>query len=139
MQVRSLPDVKVLTDFGAYGVGLPPNHQLEVQVEVTPRSYGIICTLLMLDFGKCRRDLVVCMYYLCGQYTVWGSRYPLRWGLNPGVGGVVSRGCGQQGVCSASLFRTQDDPLGQQLVNIAPMAMQFVLSVGIAHVYKPPT
>lgn len=52
MQVRSLPDVKVLTDFGAYGVNLPPGDELEVQVEVTPRSYGIICTLLVLDFGE---------------------------------------------------------------------------------------
>ena len=25
---------------------------MEVEVEVTPRSFGIICTLLMLDFGE---------------------------------------------------------------------------------------
>lgn len=52
MQVRTLPDVQVLSDFGAYGVSLPPGHRLEVQVQVTPCSYGIICTLLVLDFGE---------------------------------------------------------------------------------------
>jgi hypothetical protein len=51
MQVRSLPDVRVLTAFGTYGVSLAPGQRVEVQVEVTPRSYGIICTMLMLDFG----------------------------------------------------------------------------------------
>jgi hypothetical protein len=52
MQVRTLPDVRVLSEFGAHGVSLPPGHLLEVQVEATPRSYGFICTLIMLDFGE---------------------------------------------------------------------------------------
>lgn len=51
-QVRNLPDVRVLSDFGPSGVSLPPGHSAEVLVEVTPRNYGIICTLLMLDFGE---------------------------------------------------------------------------------------
>lgn len=50
--MRTLPDVKVLTDFGAYGVLISPGSRYEVEVEVTPSSCGIICTLLMLDFGK---------------------------------------------------------------------------------------
>ncbi len=52
MQVRNLPDVMVLNEFGDHGVSIAPGQQLAVQVLVTPRSYGIICTLLMLDFGK---------------------------------------------------------------------------------------
>lgn len=50
-QVRNVPDVQVLTDV-QHGVSLPPGSRLELQVEVKPRSYGIICTLLMLDFGE---------------------------------------------------------------------------------------
>jgi hypothetical protein len=66
LQVRSLPDVRVLTDFGAFGVALHPGHELEVQVEVKPRSYGIICTLIMLDFGE-RRVTWLCRY---GKYAI---------------------------------------------------------------------
>jgi hypothetical protein len=47
----------VLTDFGD-GITLYPGYQTEVQVEVTPRSYGIICTLLMLDFGESTKPAV---------------------------------------------------------------------------------
>jgi hypothetical protein len=57
MQVRHLPDVRVLTNFGPDGVTFFPGSRMEVEVEVTPRSYGIICTLLMLDFGE---HLVAC-------------------------------------------------------------------------------
>lgn len=53
MQVRSVPGVKVLSHFGPGGVSVPPGHRAEVLVEVTPLNYGIICTLLMLDFGEC--------------------------------------------------------------------------------------
>lgn len=52
LQVRTLPDVQMLTDFSADGVPLPPGAQLNLEVEVTPRNHGIICTLIMLDFGK---------------------------------------------------------------------------------------
>jgi hypothetical protein len=52
-QVRTLSDVKVLTDFGACGVLISPGSRFELEVEVTPSNYGIICTLLMLDFGEC--------------------------------------------------------------------------------------
>jgi len=51
LQVRTLPDVRVVTDVHG-GVSLPPGSRFEVEVEVQPASYGIICTLVMLDFGR---------------------------------------------------------------------------------------
>lgn len=51
--MRPLPDVQVLTDLGAYGINIPAGHQLEVQVLVKPRSFGLICTLMVFDFGAC--------------------------------------------------------------------------------------
>jgi len=40
-------------DLEPEGLWLPPGSAITVPVEVTPRYYGILCTLLIFDFGRC--------------------------------------------------------------------------------------
>jgi hypothetical protein len=80
LQVRHLPDVRVLIDFGPHGVTCFPGSRMELLVEVTPRSYGIICTLLMLDFGE---HSFYCIHCKCTMRTQ-GIEYCMPLAVGPG-------------------------------------------------------
>lgn len=51
LQVRPLKEVSVLIDIPPGGWLLHPGTKLDIHIEVAPKTCGILCTLLILDFG----------------------------------------------------------------------------------------
>jgi hypothetical protein len=51
-QLRQLSEVVLVNDAELEGAQLQPREQLVLQLKVVPQHMGILCTLLMFDFGE---------------------------------------------------------------------------------------
>ena len=68
-QLRQLSEVVLLNDAELEGSVLHPREQLLLQLQVQPQHIGILCTLLVFDFGK--QGAV--MRSRASQMELWGE------------------------------------------------------------------